>query len=174
MTRDNASETSRAELRAALDESVRLNAATPGPRWRMTPKLRQSMNRHWLARLVISAWGGHIPVIALLVPESLMGRALAQVGAMGVVMMLALLVLALCGLMDSAINDILPKRFTTTLMYHRHIGFMAMAIVLVLVGGTIAIKSGAPAVLASFLIPAGFCVWVTAADLYSRHKGLRA
>jgi hypothetical protein len=135
--------------------------------------VRASMNKHWLARLVIASWAGHIPLIALLVPESLTARGLERTGPIGVVIMIVLAVCALISLVDSAINDMLPDRFTSALMFHRHVGFMAIALALVLTGGAIAMHSRSAAVLPSFLLPALFAVVVTWLDLHARHQGVR-
>jgi hypothetical protein len=140
-------------VRRALRESIRL-----------------SRSRHWLARVVVASWALHIPLVAFLAPESLSGRALERTGAIGFGMMLAVGVLAAVALVDSAINDMMPARFTSCLMYYRHIGYMALAGVLVITGGGIAVTTDTSVVLASFLLPALFCVVVTVADLLSRSR----
>lgn len=131
--------------------------------------LRKSANRHWLARLIIGAWVFQIPLFGFLSPESLMGRALDRTSHMGLLMMTALLAFSSLALADSLISDILPARFSTCLMHYRHVGFMSMALVLVITGGGFAVTLRAPLVLSSFLVPALFCVVVTVADLWSRH-----
>lgn len=131
--------------------------------------LRTSMNRHWLARLVIGTWSLQIPLVALMAPESLAGRALAAAGEIGLLMMILLALLASLALVDSAANDLLPGSWAQVLMHHRHVGFMALAICLVITGGGIASITKTPVMLVSFLLPAAFCVAATYLDLYSRH-----
>ena len=140
-------------VRRALRESIRL-----------------TRSRHWLARVVVASWALHLPLVALLAPESLAGRALDRTGAIGFGMMVAIGVLAGLALVDSAINDMMPARFTSCLMYYRHIGYMALAGVLIITGGGIAVTLNSSVILASFLLPALFCVVVTVADLLSRSR----
>ena len=133
--------------------------------------LRTSMNRHWLARVVLGFWALQIPLVATWAPHSASGRALAAAGAWGGVGMLVLTLLASLAILDSAINDsqLLPSPLTQFLMSQRHIGFMLLAIALVLTGGGIAVHAKAPILFVSFVIPAVFCVVVTCLDLSGRH-----
>lgn len=128
------------------------------------------MGRHWLARLAVSVWAANIAAVSLLAPESLSGRALASSGVMGYVMMFILLGVSLFSLFDIAVNDLMPERFTSALRNWRHVGFMAMAIALTMLGTAIAIKSQVHIILASFLIPAFLAVVVTWADMLDRHR----
>jgi hypothetical protein len=133
--------------------------------------LRTSMNRHWLARVVLGFWVLHIPLVAVWAPGSLSGRALQSAGAWGQVGMLLLALMASMAILDSAVNDsqLLPSQLTRLLMEQRHVGFMLLSIALVITGGGIAVHSHAPVLLASFLLPAVFCVLVTVLDLSGRH-----
>lgn len=129
------------------------------------------MGQHWFGRLIIATWAGHIAIIGLLAPETMVGRYLMEGGLMGYLMAAALAVLAGTSLVDSAINDFLPARFTSALRNWRHMGFMAMAIVLTMLGAAIAVKTRVTLILPSFLLPALFAVVVTWLDMFSRHRG---
>ena len=129
-----------------------------------------SSNRHWFARLAIASWAGHIALFAFLVPASITGAALDRTGSLGYLTMAAIGVFSLAALADGAINDLAPARFTSCLMHYRHIGFMGLAILLVVMGGALALKSRQPMLLPSFLLPALFCVVVTWLDLYDRSR----
>jgi hypothetical protein len=135
--------------------------------------LRASTNRHWLARIVIAAWALHIPLVALYARESIAGRALATAGLGGLALLVLLAAIAGLALLDSAVNDshLLPSRLTQFLMAYRHVGFMLLALVLVVAGGGIALHAHSPIVFTSFFLPAAFCVVVTYDDLYARHQG---
>lgn len=129
-----------------------------------------TLNRHWLARVVIGAWALHIPFVAFLTPDSLAARGMAAGGFIAYLLMAALAVMALLALADSAVNDLMPERFMTVLMFHRHLGYMGMSIVLVIVGGAISVETGSRAILAPYLLPAMFCVAVTWLDLHAKRR----
>jgi hypothetical protein len=101
-------------------------------------------------------------------PDSITGTALERTGAAGYLTMAAIASFSMVALADSAINDLLPARFTSPLMNYRHIGFMALATALVIMGGVLAVISRQPLLLPSFLLPALFSVGVTWLDLYDR------
>ena len=129
-----------------------------------------SANCHWFSRLIIAAWAGHIPVFALLVPDSITGAALERTGPVGYLTMAAIALFSLLALADGAINDLMPARFSSCLREYRHVGFMALAIALVLMGAALAVKAATPMLLPSFLLPALFSVAVTWLDLYDRSR----
>lgn len=134
--------------------------------------LRTSMNRHWLARIVIGAWALHLPFVTFLAPDSISARGVAAGGLFAFLLMVTLAVVALLALADSAVNDLMPERFVSVLMYHRHIGFMLMAVLLVMVGGSISVETGNSIILAPYLLPAVFAVAVTVLDLHAK-RGAR-
>jgi hypothetical protein len=128
-------------------------------------------NRHWLARVTLGLWSLQIPVIAFLAPETVVGRALEQAGTPGFFFMFALAVLAGIALVDSAVNGLRPSAHTVCMLSQRHVGFMLLAIVLVVAGGGIThVTHSPPVVLLSFFTPAALCVAVTWLDLFGRRK----
>lgn len=130
--------------------------------------------RNWFARLVIATWAGHMVPVAIFAPDSLMARALTSAGAHSFFLIGALGALTAIALADSFINDALPARFQFQAKNYRHVGFMGMAIVLVLLGGVVATRSGNHIVLLSFLLPALFAVVVTWLDIFDRHANYGA
>lgn len=125
-------------------------------------------NQHWLARLVIGAWAFHIPLFALIARESMVGRALDAAGWQGFAAMAALLLLASLAIVDSVAPDGRRSALTHYLRRRRHLGFSALAGVLAITGAGVSFATGTPVLLTSFLLPALFCVVVTAADFHAR------
>jgi hypothetical protein len=132
--------------------------------------LRNSKNRHWLSRLIIATWSLSLPLNTYFGPPGPLLFGVEWSGPMGDVMMALVAGLATLALADSALNDWYPGDLGNTLMNYRHLGFMGLAVVLVVAGGGIAVSSQTPVVLASFLLPALFCVVVTFLDLHVRHQ----
>lgn len=124
---------------------------------------------YWMSRLILVCWGGHLALFTLLAPDSISGIAVHRMGGTGFVCILMLALLSICGLVDSVANDFLPARCAPTLRDYRHVGFMAMALTLVVLGGGITLKSGVTIILLSYLLPAFFATVVTWQDLFSRH-----
>lgn len=125
-------------------------------------------NQHWLARLVIGAWAFHIPLFALLARESMLGRALDAAGAPAFAAMALLLLLSGLAIVDSAVRDGRRSALTHMLRRRRHLGFSVLAGVLTITGAAISFSTRTPALLTTFLLPALFCVGVTAADFHAR------
>jgi hypothetical protein len=123
------------------------------------------MSRHWLARIVICAWSINVTASAFLLPQSLIGQFMGVAGETAFWLVLLLGFLAGLGLMDAAINDLLPAQFTSVLGAYRHLGYMGIAIVLTVLGSGVAAISKVPAVLPWYLMPAMFAVVVTVLDL---------
>lgn len=126
--------------------------------------------RNWLARLVIATWAGHIAVFTFLAPQSLSAHAVHSVGPIGYCLLAALAFLSLMAIADNAVNDFLPERFKLFTKELRHVGFMAMAITLVMLGGLVATKSGVTVILMAYLLPALFAVVVAWTDMFARRK----
>jgi hypothetical protein len=129
--------------------------------------------RFWLSRLMAACWAGHLPIITFWAPDSLSARALERTGSTGTIVLALLLAIAIGGVFDVIVSDIFPGRFDLAIRRHRHVGFMAMAILLVMLAFAI-VSTGQylPAVL-SYLLAAGFAAWVAALDLRARLTHLR-
>lgn len=125
---------------------------------------------HWLSRLMAAVWAGHIPVLTWLAPDSLSARATAHAGSIAGFFMLLLAVSAALALVDSAVNDLLPKRFVLRLRDHRHVGFMAMALSLFMLAGIVATRTGPSPLLLAYLLPGFFAAIVVWPDMFSRHQ----
>lgn len=130
----------------------------------------RSLPPYWLSRFIIACWAGSNVLLSLTRPDSLTALALADSGPMGAVA-LGLLG-SMCGIaiIDCLVNDLMPDRYTLATISHRHLGFMAIAIVLVLIAGVIAKHDGASLLLLAYLLPAAFAVIVTFLDLFARRR----
>lgn len=128
------------------------------------------MTRNWLARLVIASWAGHIAIFTFLAPESMSAQAVHSVGLIGLVLLTTLALVSLLAVADNAVNDFMPEHFRLWTKQYRHIGFMGMAITLVMLGGMVALKSGVTVILLSYLLPAFFSVLVAWTDMFARRK----
>ena len=130
------------------------------------------MNRqlppYWLSRLIIACWAGANALTAATRPDSLTARALADSGPPGLIALAVLMCMCAAAIADCAVNDLLPERFTLRTINYRHLGFMGIAIVLVLISGVIAHYDGHSMLLVSYLLPAWFAVIVTFLDLFAR------
>ncbi len=87
----------------------------------------------WMTRLYLSASVVVTAVIALADPTSQHRQAIeggnAFITGGGIASMVGLLLVALAGIADVVINDLLPSRFSITCTHrHRHVLFMLMAI----------------------------------------------
>jgi hypothetical protein len=130
-------------------------------------------NRHWLARVAIALWVLHIPVIGILAPQTMVGRALVESGEPGMFVALVLCAVSIASLVDSAINTCHPNRYTLWLMRERHVFFLVMATAQVIAGaGFMERSSGVGVVWITFITPAVLCVVVTFLDLHLRFKEL--
>lgn len=118
---------------------------------------------------MVACWSAHLVVVTWLAPESLSARALAHSGPVGQGVMALLLVLSVFAILDGLVNDLLPERYHLLTIRYRHMGFMAIAIILVALAFAI-VSTGhhLPAVL-SYLLAAGFSVWVAVLDMTARH-----
>lgn len=124
--------------------------------------------RHWYPRLIIAMWAGHIPVVTWLSPDSLSGRAVAGSGV-GALCMLVLAIAAVVAVLDVIVNDVLPDNFHLGVMHRRHVGYMAMALALLMLAGIVGTIHGPTAILFTYILPAAFAIGITWLDLFTRH-----
>jgi len=129
-----------------------------------------SRDPFWLARLTISLWVGSSALIALMRPDSLMAKTVLPSGALGGVALWGLVAVSLIGLLDNLMNDLLPRCSLRLAMRHRHTGFMAMSIALVLCAGVVAKHEGLSPLLLNYMLPAALAVWVSFLDVFARYK----
>lgn len=128
--------------------------------------------RYWLARLSIAL---NVLVTVVLVSwfedTSLTASAIRSAGGFGWVLVLALG--AVCGgaLIDAAWNDMLPVRFVlrTTIKW-RHLGFMAMALLLSAIGFLVAFTQGFTFLLLVYWLNAALAAGVTFLDVFARMR----
>jgi hypothetical protein len=125
---------------------------------------------YWLSRLVIATWAGHLPLVTWLTPESMSGRAIAASGAIAGLFLLVLAFTSIVAIVDVCINDLLPDRWQLPVIQFRHVGFMGMALSLLMLAGVVGIRHGVTALLLSYLLPAFFAVLVTWMDIFVRHQ----
>lgn len=119
---------------------------------------------------MVACWAGHLPLVTWLAPESLSAQVLLRSGSIAPFFML---VLALCSgiaLLDILVNDLFPKRFHLPTLGARHIGYMAMAISLLMLSGIVASRVGLSAILISYLLAATFSAGIAGLDLKARHE----
>ena len=123
--------------------------------------------RYWLSRFITALWAGTTAYVTLDNPDSLAARALEQSGALGAAFLYGLLIVAALAIVDSACNDLADDSSMPWLREWRHVGFSAMAIVLLLLGTVVAIGTRSSLCLV-FLLPALCAALITWLDLWAR------
>lgn len=129
--------------------------------------------RYWLSRLMAASWAAHLPFVTWMAPDSLSGRALAASGAMSHVAMVLVVILSAVAVLDMAVNDAMPDRFQLLTIRYRHVGFLAISILLVMLAFVIVHAGTQLPVITSYLLAAGFSAWVAWLDLAARHQRRR-
>jgi hypothetical protein len=135
----------------------------------MTPR---RLPRYWLSRLVIA-----LEVLFLIVivswfeDASLTARAIDQTGRYGWALIAALFASCAVALVDVLVNDIMPVRFMLpTALELRSLGFMAMAILLAMIGVLVAFAHGFTPLLFAYWLNAALAAGIAFFDLFARHR----
>lgn len=135
-----------------------------------SPHPTRALPAYWLSRFIVACWAGSNALVGMSRPDSLTAQALQDSGPMGAVALALLGIMCSIAIIDCFVNDLLPDRFTLCTISHRHLGFMAIAIVLVLIAGVIAKHDGVSMLLLAYLMPAALAVLVTFLDLFARRR----
>ncbi len=125
---------------------------------------------YWLSRFIVACWAGSNVLVGMTRPDSLTAVALSESGPIGFWVLALLGVMCALAALDCIVNDLMPDRYTLSTISHRHLGFMGIAIVLVLIAGVITRYDGASLLLLAYLLPAAFAVIVTFLDLFARRR----
>ena len=132
--------------------------------------LKREFPNYWLSRLIISCWAGSNVVVGIFRPDSLTAEALVASGRWAC---------RRCTCLASWSPSPSPMVSSTTCcpsdsplltIRYRHLGFMGMAIVMVMIAGVIGRTEGASMFLIAYLLPAAFATAVTFLDLFWRHR----
>jgi hypothetical protein len=86
---------------------------------------------------------------------------------------LAFMLFGVCivALVDTAVNDWLPKSYVLCTIYVRHLGYMGMAFLLVFLGWAVMeVRGGITIFALNYLIPPVIIVPITLLDLFHRHR----
>ena len=132
--------------------------------------LKREFPNYWLSRLIISCWVGSNVVVGIFRPDSLTAEALVASGPLGMPALYLLGLMVAIAIADGFVNDMLPERFTLLTIRYRHLVFMGMAVVMVMIAGVIGRTEGASMFLIAYLLPAAFATAVTFLDLFWRHR----
>ena len=91
-------------------------------------RLPSALHFHFVARLAVLLHPLAVAAFAWLAPTSITGRMLLGTGAFYPrVILLAMTALALLGLLDAVVNDLLPERWSLHCMRrNRHLGYMLL------------------------------------------------
>ena len=127
--------------------------------------------RYWLSRLIVCTWAGALGIATLLNPDSIAGRALLGHG-FGELFLRVLVVCSAIGMLDTVTND-LGRRGMHMLRDWRHVGFCAIAMILVLLAAVICLQLRRFSLAAFWFLPAFFAFLITWLDLFARHDARR-
>lgn len=128
--------------------------------------------RYWFGRLTLTLWVLTVPIITLLEPDTLTARTLTN--PPGLVCMLALIAAASVSLADLVLNDTPGGQWFPMGLNLRHINYMGMATILVLLAGVITQQIGYSAIVLTFMLPAMLLVVLTFLDIKARHRAKKA
>lgn len=128
--------------------------------------------RYWFGRLTLTLWVLTVPVITLLEPDTLTARALTN--PPGIACLLTLICFGSVSLADLVLNDTPGGQWFPMGLNLRHMVYMGMAIILVLLAGVITQKIGFSAIVLTFTLPAMLLVVLTFLDIKARHRAKKA
>lgn len=124
---------------------------------------------YWFGRLYVSADVAIIALIACFGKGTLSYRVIESSGAAGFWCVLGLACIALIGVFDVFINDLLPKQFQLqNVKRHRHFVLMGIAIGALSVAGVVAINVGTSVLHASLALPIFGATCLAVMDVYAR------
>ncbi|WP_395055179.1 hypothetical protein [Polaromonas sp.] len=126
--------------------------------------------RYWMTRLYLATNVLALALAAVFDSSTLAHRVLIESGAAGMWAMQALAVVAVVGLADCLVNDLLPDRFILRWSFrHRHLVYMALALGLVSISYITAKNYGPSTVHVFYMLHAAFATFVAFFDLFARH-----
>ena len=133
------------------------------------------LNAHWqaLARASVAMIVLLISTFVLMQPDCLLATVVHNSGFLGIPAIWTLATLAALACLDVIINDMLPPRFTLSwVLPHRHLLFLAMALLLTALAAVLAYFGIRPAgtwvVIAAYALLAAAVAYL---DLFSRPRG---
>ena len=124
---------------------------------------------YWFGRLYVSADVAIIALIACFGKGTLSYRVIELSGGAGFWCVLGLACIALVGVLDVFINDLLPERFhLKTVKRHRHFLLMGIAIGSLSVAGIVAMNFGLSVLHISLALPVFGATCMAVMDVYAR------
>ena len=124
---------------------------------------------YWFGRLYVSADVAIISLIACFGKDTLSYRIIELSGPEGFWCVLALACIALLGVLDVLINDLLPELFhLKTVKRHRHFLLMGIAIGSLSVAGIVAMTVGLSVLHISLALPVFGATCMAVMDVYAR------
>lgn len=127
--------------------------------------------RYWFARMVVA-----LEVLILLVTvswfeeASLTAQAISATGRYGWLLVLGTAACCLVALVDVAVNDLMPPRFTFPFaLAWRHLGFMGMALQLSAIGLLVVFARGFSVLILAYWLNAALAGALTFFDAFARY-----
>lgn len=119
--------------------------------------------RYWVTRLLVASWAACTALVVLL--------GWRDDGAVADWLARALIVSSAIAFADVLVNDWMPERYVLCTIYFRHIGYMAIAFMLVFMAWAVMVRDGRGISIhvLQFFVPAAWSVVVTFLDLFYRH-----
>ncbi len=125
--------------------------------------------RYWLARTILALWVLTQALVILSEPQSLAARSLSQSGPMGAFFLCTLAIVSSVALADVLLNDVRWRLWAFARDW-RHVGFMVMAMLQVMLASVIQKAIGFSPLLLTFWIPAALCIGIVPLDMVARHR----
>ena len=124
---------------------------------------------YWFGRLYVAADVANIALIACFGKGTLSYRVIEASGAAGFWCVLGLAGIAIVGMLDVFINDLLPKQFQMkNVKRHRHFLLMGIAIGCLSVAAVVAINVGVSVLHSTLALPIWGAACLALMDVYAR------
>jgi hypothetical protein len=133
-----------------------------------------TLPRYWVTRLYVALSSFASIVVIWNEPEALTHRLISQSGAPGWWLVGLLAVVAVAGIVDVVINDLLPDHYRLECAKrYRHLIYVALSMGLACMCFVFVAGSGGwfRSLVTPFLIDASFALFIAFLDLFQRHRG---
>lgn len=130
-----------------------------------------SLPRYWLTRLYLACSVLNVTLVSCFESRTLLYRIIQQSDDAGWWCVLGLACLACLGVVDTLINDLLPKNFNLRCAKkYRHLIYMALAMGMLSLAYIIAKAEGASYLLIRPCLDAAVAACIAFFDLFARHR----